>query len=317
MLPIGYLIRLAVRLMPPGVGLAMGVGGAALFGQTVTDPIERSIAFVEKSEEAQDLYNRQHYAEALPVFETLVKSLSDQDVDGFAALGLGDCLAALNRYDDARAAYLRFVPRTPAQQSAVNVRLEDLELKGTVSEATLERLRVAAQQTGPERSGALWRLGRALQKRAADLLAEGGQVFRAAADATGERPCTPEQLASQGAYLDELADDLRFLIAEVEGYLQLPTNLNSKGEPVDGKLVTEEWQSSQVPRLADGRRVRIEVRSVAPGAALQIKLDGREIKLTPAQLRLLQRHQDRMYAIILEAAGHTPPAAAARAGSSR
>src|SRR5262245_34733006 len=67
-----------------------------------TDPIERSIALVDQSTEAVDLYNQGKYADALAMFKALIQTYPEQDTDGLAVLGMGDSLAALGKIEEAK-----------------------------------------------------------------------------------------------------------------------------------------------------------------------------------------------------------------------
>src|SRR5207249_3043580 len=109
------------------------------------------------------------------------QSYLDLDTEGFATITMGDCLAAMGRIDEARAAYQSVPTADPKRRAALEARLAELELKAPLSESVLDRLRAAAQQPGGAQFEAAWRLARALQKRALDHLTEAAQSFRNAA----------------------------------------------------------------------------------------------------------------------------------------
>ena len=179
------------------MGLLIALGGSFVHAQApATDPLERQMEFTDQSADATDLYNEGHYPEALAAFQSLVQLYADQDTDGYAALGLADTLAAMGRIDDARAAYAA-VPAPDAQrQQAIRDRIEELELKAPINDQTLDRLRLAAQQPGDSGFTSAWRLGRALQKRSAELLAEAAQVFRTTGTASQIKFCAPAPRAA-------------------------------------------------------------------------------------------------------------------------
>ena len=115
----------------------------------------------------------------------------------------------------------------------------------------------------------------------------------------------------QAAYLDELVDDLKFLINQLEGQLNMPRNADLQKQQTEP--VTTERHVHQTIRMPDGTLVMIQVDRSPDSEKAEIKVDGKAIELTRTQLRLLQRHEDRINAIILEAARQNSPAAAARA----
>ncbi len=296
----------------PAAAMLIAVAGYGVYAQTAPDPVEREMEFVDKLADATDLYNASQYSDALVAFQSLVQSYPDLDTDGYATLGLGDCLAALGRVAEARRVYESAMTPDPRRQEAIRNRLEELLLKGPITDAALDQLRTATQDPATSRFTSAWRLARAIQKQAAERLAEAAEAFRTAAKAPGEKPCSSQQLTNQAIYLDELLDDLKFLIDEIEGHLNMPRRIGPGPDGENTEPRTQELRLEQVLKMPNGRQVRIEIQQ-HEGSDLSVQIDGNCVSLTAAEQQLLRRHQDRCSAIILKAANR-PPTAAPKAG---
>ena len=297
------------RLLGATTGLVIAWNTGPTSAQEAIDPVESRATFIDKSAEATDLYNGGKYAEALAMFQSLQQSYADQDADGYVALGLGDCLAALGRIDEARAAYQSAITPDAHRQELIRNRIEELDLKGPITESVLDRLRTSMNQPGAARFVSSWRLARALQKRSADLLAEAAAAFRTAAQGPGEKPCASDQLMNHAAYLDELVADVKFLVSEVESQF----NFKSIGGPdaVDQSRPEARTRHAQETiEMPDGSRVEVEIDQQPHGPTV-VKINGKESQLTMAQRQLLLRHLDRINQIILLPSGASPAAAGA------
>jgi tetratricopeptide (TPR) repeat protein len=281
----------------PAVGVLILLAGAGASAESPADPVEREMTFIDGLADATDLYNEDQYDAALRLFQSLVQSYRDLDTDGYAVLGLADCLAALGRVEEARQTYESAVTPDPHRQEVVRSRLDELQLRGPITDAVLDQLRAGVQNSVNARFASAWRLARAIQKQAAQRLAEAAEAFRTAAEAPGEKPCSSQRLTNHAIYLDELVGDLKFLIDEIEGHLTIPRNIEPSGTPAEP--VTQELRLQQTIQMPDAQRVQIEIEQQADAA--NIKVDGKTIQLTPAERQLIRRHQDRINAILLKA----------------
>jgi tetratricopeptide (TPR) repeat protein len=270
--------------------------------------VERSFYFVERLSDATDLYNSGKPAEAMAIFQELVTNYPALDEDGYAALGIGDCLVQLNRNDQARAAYAAALAAHPALNSRVADRLAELDV-AEVNDESLDRLRAAAASG---RAADLCRLGRGLQKRARDLLSEAVKTFRAAAE-SDSRELLPGvmRLTGQAAALDELTQDLSSLVDRAEwswaAVLRGAQGQNPAARDAGGNadLIKERGRAEYLLRTQDGGRVEIQMNSASGIEGEQITVNGRPIELTEAEKRLIQHHQDRINAVLMGAAGRS------------
>jgi tetratricopeptide (TPR) repeat protein len=261
--------------------------------------------FVDKSAQATELYNGGKYHQALPLFESIAQSYADLDTDGFGLLGMGDCLAAMGRFDEARTAYQAAPAPDARHRAAIDQRLAELKVKAPLTDDALRDLAAAAEQPGDSQFAAMWRYARALEKRALDSLTAAAQTFRNTASAAGERAIPVEKLLNQATYLEELVDDLKFLVDEAEGTLQMPKNIGPDEKSSDKPTALERHVRLLVS-LPDGRRAQIELDAQAAPDPGTVKVDGREVTLTPAVRRLLQRHLDRVTSLILDSQKQPP-----------
>jgi len=278
------------------------------------DPVERSMYFIERSAEATDLFNANQPQEALAILQDLDANHADLDEDGYVAMTIGDCLAILGRDPEARAAYQAAAASHPDLEAKVAQRLIELELAGSASDALIEELRFAAYSQEAEdenRFIASWRLGRALQGRAKTLLDEAAGAFRAAADSgLGQGFPYPVAILNHATVLEELAEDLTFLVERAgkrwgSARRPAPVRSCSEGQWSPSDLVTERQRSERLLRTRDGRRIEVQIRHDEQKGEMEITANHRPIKLTATQKLLIRRHQERINAILLEAAGQT------------
>ena len=278
----------------------------------VEDPIERSMTFIDKTMQATKLANDSKTKEALALFEELATDYGDLDEDGYVAIAIGDCLATLKRFREARSAYQNAAEAHPELADSVRQRLVELELAGEVGEALVEDLRVATADQDETTAGAYWRLGRALQKRAKATLVEAATAFRLASSGEPAQMslCRPHAMRRQAAMLEELAEDLGALIDQTEeewGWLrQLVTGgpQSSGSEPPRPDLVIQARQCSYTVQTVADPPIRLEIRQGKDDATVRCAADGRPIVLTETQKLLIGRHEARISAILLEALGH-------------
>lgn len=260
--------------------------------------VDRQFVYIDRVSEATDFYNQGKYAESLATYRMLAQKYQDLDADRFVAIGIGDCLAALGQVDEARRAYEAIQPVGDQQRKTLNEKIADLAMKGRIDDGVLKRLRQQIQ--GEQAYTASWRLGRALQKYAADILAEASSVFRQTAKLPGEKLVSDEQLTAHSAYLDDLLADLRFLIDEMEGRLSFPQDPKALSDPRYGSA--RERHVKLTMELPSQKTVQLELDSDAATPCGTVKVDGRPLQLSPAQSRLLQRLMDRAAAVMIDAA---------------
>lgn len=276
--------------------------GPAAWGQPSADPLERSFHYVEKTSEATELFNSNRPREALAIFQELTASYSDLDEDGYAALSVGDCLAAMGEYDSARRFYTDLTASRPALQAKIADRLLDVELlSGVIGEETLARLRAAAAG-GPEGDvlkGRV-RLGWALEKKARALLAEAVDAFRSAAQMGWIKG--DGGFGRHALLIEEINQDLASLMAQTEALIgaraQPPQQVaNDAGNAAH----VETGRADFVLRTCDGRRFEWQIRRDA-GTGMELQVNGRRIELTEDEKRIIQRHEERIHAILLRSA---------------
>lgn len=303
-----------VRNLPILRILAMLLAGVAVPAQAAdsTDPAERSVVFIDKASQATELFNASKPQEALAVFQELLAHYPDLDEDGYVAMGAADCLAALGRDEEATAAYRSTAASHPDMAATVSQRLIELELSGEPTDATISHLRVAAQARDASRHTAQWRLGRALQTRARGLLTEAAAAFRAAAvddipDGPGSLERFSRMLTSHAALLDELAGNLSDLVRrseEISGSARSPIAKRShrSDEMASDGAVTEKSRAEWSVRTKDARRVEFQSKCDETGGEPRITANGKPVKLTKTQVLMIRRHEERINAILLDAA---------------
>ncbi|HUW81600.1 MAG TPA: tetratricopeptide repeat protein [Phycisphaerae bacterium] len=275
----------------------------------VEDPVERSMTFIDKTMDATKLANDNRTKEALALFEKLAADYGDLDEDGYVAMAIGDCLAALKRYREARTAYQNAAEAHPQLADSVRQRVVELELAGEVGEALVEDLRVATADQDEATAGARWRLGRALQKRAKSTLIEAATAFRLAAsvEPTQVSLCRPHAMRRQAAMLEELAEDLGALIDQTEdewGWVrQLIAGGPPRGsaKPARPDLVVQARHCEYTVQTREDPPIKLEITQDKDDCTMRCAADGRPMVLTETQKLLIRRHEARISAILLEA----------------
>ena len=288
--------------------LAGLVDGAAGFAQAPADfdHVERAMAFVDRSTEATALLNSNEPEAALAIFEAVEADSADLDEDGYVAIAIGDCLVALGREAEARDAYRHVAADLPELAEKMTYRLAELELAGEPSDALIEELRLAAQVDDPSRYTATWQLGRALQKRVGAFLAEAAATFRIMGEADSVSRCRGSMI-DHATTLQELADELERLVQRMESKLSLPgrprvRDLSDLDLESSEQVRTERLRSRRVIRLRDERRIEFETTAEDADGEARVTANGRPIELTERQALLIKRYNDRINAILLEAA---------------
>jgi tetratricopeptide (TPR) repeat protein len=279
----------------------------------VEGPVERSMTFIDKTMEATKLANDNKTKEALALFEKLAADYGDLDEDGLVAMSIGDCLATLKRFQEARAAYENAAEAHPELADSVRQRLVELDLAGEVGEALVEDLRVETADQDEVTAAAYWRLGRALQKRAKATLIEAATAFRLAGSVEPSQMsfCRPVPMRRHAAMLEELAEDLGALIDQSEeewGWLRqlLAGGGPQRGaaEPARPDLVVQALHCEYTVQKREDPPVKLEVAQDKDDCAMRCTADGSAIELTETQKLLIRRHEARISAILLEAVGH-------------
>ncbi|MHC4675244.1 MAG: hypothetical protein ACYTF1_09885 [Planctomycetota bacterium] len=283
--------------------------GPAWPQQTVlAGEVERSMYFIEKMGEATELFNSSQPQDALDIFQDLQDNYSDLDQDGYVATAIGDCLVIMGQYGEAAIAYDAAVDSHPELAENINQKLIELELIGEVTDRLIQDLRKAAQVTEETKpSTTNWQLGRALQKRAKNLLVEAVELFRSSPRDRKSRCFTSAQMfINQADLLEEFTEDLEILIDRLESRLGLLRQLafspsDMSDEALTPEMVTEKKRSEYVIRTKDGQRVEFQIKTDQQNCQNEIVANGRPIELTHRQILLIKRHEERINTILLEA----------------
>ena len=285
-------------------------------GASAEDPMDRTFRFIEQTADATEVLNRGDVAEALPLFEALAAAYPDLDEDGYVAMAIGDCLAALERDDDARLAYEVALAAHPELAKRVENRLTNLALAGNVTDALLAKLRQAVQAGDDRSAGAAWQLAWALEKRSRALLDEAVDAFRLMAE--DEEAFEPLVRAAKhhANAVEGLVGDLDTLINRIEDMwpsARMRTTLDDfcaqKNAMIDG---IEKVRAGWAVRLRGGERRELRIQHGQGEGDLQVTVDGKPIVLTPAQSASLKLHLDRISAILLEPKSEERPVAESR-----
>lgn len=93
----------------PAAVLIWGLLARVTLGQSGAEDVDVAFTFIDRAAEATEHFNEGRAAEALAIFQGLLEKYPDQDADGYVSLSIGDCLFALDRFDEAVAAYQRTV----------------------------------------------------------------------------------------------------------------------------------------------------------------------------------------------------------------
>ncbi len=290
---------IVVILIVNGVGFSQGTGPV--------DAVERSIYFIDKSYDATDLFNSNKPQEALEIFRELVENYSDLDQDGFVAMSMGDCLAALGQYQQARMAYVAAGELHVELAKSVSRRLVELALADNVTDALIDQLRTAAGAEEADRIASSWQLGRALQKRVKTLLTEASAAFGAGigpdafsySRSSVSRYCTT---------LDELAEDLATVIEYLEnkwaimgGGFGRTAQKGDKARQPEIVITSQNWQ--WVVSIDDEKEIEFQIKCDPQDAKRRITADNEPVKLTKTQKLLIDRYQERINTILLRAIG--------------
>lgn len=308
--PLGRVPGLVLQLL----AAAAFAGGLPDASASEPDSPDRAMAFVEKSVEATELFNQRKFAEALVRFEELIRDYGDLDEDGYIAMSLADCLVGLDRLDEARAMYESVAAGHASLAQAVQQKLRELALNATPDDALLDELRAAVAADLDRAYAANVQLGRALQRRAASLLAEAATVFRAAAEAEPNLTQPSRRLvSSQAEMLAEIQEDLTALISRMErawGALQSLKEMSDQSDAATAAGVTyrAEWTSP----VNAGQPLKFET-TWAECGDLQVTVNGKPVVLDRTQSLIIRRHQERINALLNDAIKASPaePAPAA------
>lgn len=287
--------------------LSLWYPAGPLAAQDPARDVDRSFQFIERLAEATNLFNAGKAEEALAVYRELLSGSPDLDEDGYAAIGVGDCLAALGHHEPARTAYAAALAAHPDIQSNVAGRLAELDVADADDNA-LTRLRTAAASG---KAIDLWRLGRALQRRAESLLLEAGRTFRSAATAPPAEllpKYMSKSLVGHVAVLEELTRDLSAIVARTELTWDMPQRANSLVQTTPAPVATEPTFTTQRQKAEflletqDRRRVEVQLRGESDCDPVQVTVNGRSVELNETEMQLIQRHRDRINTILMEAA---------------
>ncbi len=275
------------------------------------DDLERRFDFIDRAERATALFNENRPAEALAIFQQLAAAYPDLDDDGQVAVSIADCLAALERVDEAWAAYEAARSVHPELGDSVGDRLIELELDTDVSDALIDTLRREAFAETPQGRTASWRLGRALQRRAAGLVNEAIQAFQFAAEA--DVPFVGHKFVQDYAgTLEGIADDLAALIEQMDRRASGLRAIGQVGsfpcgrvEIADQLMTVERSDVQWSGQTEQGQRFGYRIQLDDPGGEVQITVNGRPIELGAAQRRLIDHYQQRIGTILHEAVQST------------
>lgn len=268
------------------------------------DAVERSMAFIEGSADATELLSAGKSEQALAAFRELMTKYADLDTDGYVAASLGDCLAALARSDEARSAYEQALAGHPELAESLRRKIVELELDGEPGDALIDRLRQEASGVGSGRVMAQWQLARALEKRTRSLLVEAVAVLKIVAGSDSVAAATMAKERADA--LDELAEELGAVVAKMDkvwnglrwGAMRIPAELERKSSAGSVRKIKAGW----VTQRPDGAEVKIECQSEEQDCQPRFAVGGKPLVLSDKQLQQIRRHQDRINAIVLEAA---------------
>lgn len=283
---------------------------APLIGGTVqaqSSAVEREMHFIDRSMTATELFNQGKPAEALPIFEELIRGYSEFDTDGFAAMSYADCLAQLDRAPEAMAAYEAARRAHPELSERIDRREIEVSLTGEVDESLVAHLRMLAFGSDEDSRLATLQLGRALQKQARTLLDEAAGAFRHAAGTDGFLPDRPF-LSEYATTVEGIAHDLSSLIAQMDrsaGSLRLFADLVSQGcgSFAGGReLAIKSGDVSLSGLTRDGKEVSVVVRRPVDGCR-EVIVNGEKVAVTPAQWQLIEYYQERIADLMLEQKG--------------
>ncbi len=308
---------MTLRMRISGWFLVVVCVGSGVWAAVPADPVERSMYFVEKSTQATELFNAGKAQEAFVIFQELRTCCADLDEDGYVALGLGDCLVELDRAEEARAAYEAAAAAHPELAPRIDSRLAEMDLAGDVSDALIARLRESARGRDESRYTASWRLGRALVVRARDLLTEATGAFETVRKSDAVT-AVPRVVSRHIAFLDEMTSELSTM---TEGLAEMarfgcgsPIAARRVMEPGREKAATvESLRCEKTISTPQGRRLEIRIRREAGDGDPQIQVNGKPVTLSESQRDLLRRHEERVNAILIEAANE----AAKKAGEGK
>ncbi len=301
----GVLLALVALSLPFSPALVGGEGATANDNGT-----DRSLTFVSKSVEATNLFNKHQLPEAMAAFQDLAHNYADLDEDGYATMGLADCLHAMGRDEEARKVYLKVASEHPALTETVNYHLREIDIGlGEATDALIEQLRQAVAAAGDDdRSGAQLQLGRVLQKRASALLKEAVEMFRTAAEADkgllGQRA-----IANQATLLAEIQEDLASLIGHIEktwGALRTLGDIVRDGLPdANPDPGLTDYHAEWTMTGGDQGPLRVDMTWTGGETGVRATVNGRPVTIKPGEARLIRRHQERINAI-LQAANRQP-----------
>jgi tetratricopeptide (TPR) repeat protein len=268
-------------------------------GQPAADPVERSMRFVDQSLKATELFNAGKPDQALPIFQDLLKQDQDLDEDGYVAISIGDCLTALGRTDQARLAYQQAAKLHPDLQPKIDQHLIELALKGKITDDMIAKLRIAAKANKETQFNAGFQLGRALIKKATQLLTEAAETIQATVKAGGPFGDSG-YVQNQPAILNEWITDMKSFSDRLDKGLGKPTiRLIEEEKELEVNISKQQWRWETDRQ---GKPTVSFVITVDKTGKLHTTANGKPLILTAAQQRLLQHHQQRINAIILEAA---------------
>jgi hypothetical protein len=279
-----------------------------LAAQDAAQNVERSFHFIERLSDATELFNAGKPAEALVIYADLASKSPDLDEDGYAAIGVGDCLASLNQNEQARAAYASAVAAHPDLKANVTTRLAELDVAEATEEAIIRLGEAAKSGSATD----LWRLGRGLQKRAETILAEASKSFKAAA-ASQSAELLPGYLArsltSHVAVLEEFTRDLSAVVEQTESSWSARHVVRlapkAPGAAIGPTFTTERQKAEYLLQTPEGQRLEVQVRGESDYDAVQVTVNGKVVELSETEKQLVQRYQDRMNTILMEAAKRT------------
>ena len=150
---------------------------------------------------------------------------------------------------------------------------------------------------------------------AGELLAESAMALRTASEA--DSPCPQKGLLlSQVVILDELGEELATSLEQcsrIWGTARAPLLITPGGpDRAEALPRPEELRWEWSVRVAGGARAEVRMRQGPQDCDAQIAVNGKPVKLTDMQRRLVRRHQQRISEIVLQgssAADRARPAA--------
>jgi len=268
--------------------------GSTFGQQDPSDQVERSMRYVDRVTEANGLFNQGKTEQALTIYEELDRQDRDLDEDGFVLASKGDCLAELNRIEEARQAYMAAIQLHPELEPRISERLMKLTLAGEVGDDEVSQLRDYVQKRSDGASFLMLSLG--LQKRAHAILTDAIAAIKLA----GEESAVWNSCSKKMEPLQDVADDLASMIEQSQDHWGFSPKIRKQSqkneqEKVSLKKQEGEWEVS----AGENVRTRVQVKTDGKGE-ISILAGGKKVSLTQEQKEQIRHRQQQLGQAIYE-----------------